>query len=71
MRAREAELIAREAELLRVQAGLAAQQESIRARERALEDAERLRQREASLPATYVSFDEGLEAFAGGRPRPR
>lgn len=72
VRAREAELIAREAELLRLQAGLAAQQESIRSRQRALEDAERLRQREAALPAhPYISFSEGLEAFTGGRARSR
>jgi chromosome segregation ATPase len=66
--AREAELTAREAELVRLQTGLAAQQETIRARERALDDEERLRQREAALPAhPYVSFTEGLDAFTGGR----
>ena len=53
---------------MRLQTGLAAQQESIRARERALDDEERLRQREAALPAhPYVSFTEGLDAFTGGR----
>jgi hypothetical protein len=70
LNAREAELMAREAELVKLQAGLAAQGESIRRRERALEDAEVRRDREAALPATpYVSFNEGLDAFAGSRTR--
>ena len=68
--AREAALLARETELLRIQSGLANQQEGIRRRERALEDAERMREREAALPAVpYVSFTEGLDAFSGGRRR--
>ena len=62
-------MIGREAELLRLQAGLAAQQESLRRRERELDDAERIREREAVLPAVpYVSFSEGLDTLAGRRP---
>ncbi len=67
---RERELQARESEVVRLQAGLAAQQESLRRRERALQDAEREREREAVRPvAPYVSFNEGLEALTGTRPR--
>jgi hypothetical protein len=56
--------------LLRVQAGLATQQEGIRQRERELEDAERLQERERVLPTKpYVTFSEGLDAFAGTKHR--